>query len=60
MHYNKTAVNNIYEEEVTEPQIFGRALLKAFTVAGSYAKQRFGVTTLIRFFKRNMIIHFFL
>lgn len=43
VHYNKTQVKNIYEEEVTDAQISGRALLKAFTVAASYAKQRFGV-----------------
>lgn len=47
MHYNKLQVQNIYEEEVTETQIFGRALLKAFTVAASYARQKFGV----RFFR---------
>lgn len=43
VHYNQTEVHNVYEEEVTEPQIFGRALLKAFTVAASYARQKFGV-----------------
>lgn len=44
MHYNKLQVQNIYEEEVTQEQIFGRSLLKTFTVAASYARQRFGVS----------------
>ncbi|KAF5308151.1 hypothetical protein FQR65_LT06331 [Abscondita terminalis] len=42
VHFNYQEVKNIYEEEVTEPQFFGRSLMKAFTVAATYAKQTFG------------------
>ncbi|XP_044263303.1 39S ribosomal protein L37, mitochondrial [Tribolium madens] len=38
----ETDVKNIFEEPVTDEQIFGRSLLKTFTVAASYAKQKFG------------------
>ncbi|XP_018563370.1 39S ribosomal protein L37, mitochondrial [Anoplophora glabripennis] len=40
--YNKEEVKNLFEEEVTEAQIFGRSLLKAFTVSASYARYQFG------------------
>jgi hypothetical protein len=39
----ESEVKNLYEEPVTEPQIFGRSLLKTFTVAASYAKEKYGV-----------------
>lgn len=42
-HYNETEVNNIYETPVTEEQVLGRTLLKAFAVAAAHAQQRFGV-----------------
>ncbi|KAL3288344.1 hypothetical protein HHI36_002792 [Cryptolaemus montrouzieri] len=42
VHYDQTEVKNLFEEEVTEDQYYGRSLLKTFTVAASYAKQRFG------------------
>jgi len=42
VHYNNTEVKNLFEEEVTENQFLGRTLLKAFTVAATYAKQVFG------------------
>ncbi|KAJ8972293.1 hypothetical protein NQ317_018627 [Molorchus minor] len=42
VHYDKEQVKNLYEEEVTETQIFGRSLLKAFTAAASYARQKYG------------------
>ncbi|XP_066262593.1 large ribosomal subunit protein mL37 [Euwallacea similis] len=42
INFDKEYVKNLYEEEVTEDQIFGRALLKAFTAAASYAKSQFG------------------
>ncbi|KAJ3647624.1 hypothetical protein Zmor_019491 [Zophobas morio] len=38
----ETEVKNLYEEPVTEAQIFGRSLLKTFTVAASYAKEKYG------------------
>ncbi|EFA07281.1 large ribosomal subunit protein mL37 [Tribolium castaneum] len=38
----ETDVKNIFEEPVTDEQIFGRSLLKTFTVAASYAKEKFG------------------
>ncbi|XP_068894590.1 large ribosomal subunit protein mL37 [Tenebrio molitor] len=38
----ESEVKNLYEEPVTEPQIFGRSLLKTFTVAASYAKEKYG------------------
>lgn len=43
VHHVDADVQNLYEEPVTEPQIFGRALLKTFTVAASYAKEKYGV-----------------
>ncbi|KAK5647641.1 hypothetical protein RI129_002533 [Pyrocoelia pectoralis] len=42
VHYNKTEVHNIFEEPVTEEQFLGRSLMKAYTVAASYARQKFG------------------
>ncbi|KAI4467271.1 mitochondrial ribosomal protein l37 [Holotrichia oblita] len=45
VHYNPNEVKNAYEEEVTENQIYGRSLLKSFTVAASYAKQLYGEST---------------
>ncbi|PSN36555.1 hypothetical protein C0J52_09120 [Blattella germanica] len=42
IHYEDTEVKNLYEEPVTEKQILGRTLLKAFAVAGANARQRFG------------------
>jgi len=36
-------VKNKYETPVTEEQVLGRTLLKAFAVAAAYAQQRFGV-----------------
>jgi len=36
-------VKNIYETPVTEEQVLGRTLLKAFAVAAAHAQQRFGV-----------------
>lgn len=60
VHYNRTEVKNIYEEEVTEAQIFGRALLKAFTVAASYARQRYGVKCKLYFILNKILITFFL
>ncbi|XP_026760659.1 39S ribosomal protein L37, mitochondrial [Galleria mellonella] len=42
LHFNSTEVNNIYETPVTLPQILGRSLTHAFTVATSYAKQLYG------------------
>lgn len=41
-HYNETEVNNLHETPVTEEQILGRTLLKAFAVAAASAKQKFG------------------
>lgn len=43
VHFNKEEVKNLFEEPVMDDQIFGRSLLKAFTVAASYAKQTYGV-----------------
>lgn len=43
VHYNPTEVKNLYEEEVTENQIYGRSLMKTFAVAASYARLMFGV-----------------
>ncbi|KAJ8926022.1 hypothetical protein NQ315_009877 [Exocentrus adspersus] len=40
--FNREEVKNLYEEEVTVPQIYGRSLLKAFTVCASYAKNQYG------------------
>ncbi|XP_066142653.1 large ribosomal subunit protein mL37 [Euwallacea fornicatus] len=42
INFDKEYVKNLFEEEVTEDQIFGRALLKAFTATASYAKSQFG------------------
>ncbi|KAK9877513.1 hypothetical protein WA026_018622 [Henosepilachna vigintioctopunctata] len=42
IHHDRTQVKNIFEEEVTETQIHGISLMKTFTIAASYAKQRFG------------------
>ncbi|XP_057661478.1 39S ribosomal protein L37, mitochondrial [Diorhabda carinulata] len=40
--FDKEFVTNLYEEEVTEDQIFGRSLLKTFTVAATYARRKYG------------------
>ncbi|KAL1512698.1 hypothetical protein ABEB36_002246 [Hypothenemus hampei] len=42
INFNKETVKNLYEEKVTEEQIFGRTLLKTFTAAASYAKTQYG------------------
>ncbi|ENN80062.1 39S ribosomal protein L37, mitochondrial [Dendroctonus ponderosae] len=42
INYNKETVKNLFEEEVTQEQICGRTLLKAFTAAAAYAKEQFG------------------
>ncbi|XP_072376589.1 large ribosomal subunit protein mL37 [Diabrotica undecimpunctata] len=42
IYFDRESVKNLYEEEVTENQIFGRSLLKTFAAAGSYARQRYG------------------
>lgn len=46
LHFNSTEVSNIYETPVTPPQILGKSLTHAFTVASAYAKQLHGVRTL--------------
>ncbi|CAG9860222.1 unnamed protein product [Phyllotreta striolata] len=42
IHFDREFVKNLYEEEVTTEQIFGRSLLHTFTVAASYARQKYG------------------
>nr|XP_022909733.1 39S ribosomal protein L37, mitochondrial [Onthophagus taurus] len=42
IHYNTTEVSNLFEEQVLETQIFGRNLLKAFTIGASYGKRLYG------------------
>lgn len=42
LHFNKTEVQNLYEEPVTHTQQLGRSLTHAFTVASSYAKELYG------------------
>ncbi|XP_060528750.1 large ribosomal subunit protein mL37 [Cylas formicarius] len=42
VNFNKETVKNLYEEEVTAEQIYGRSLLKTFTAAAAYAKQTYG------------------
>ncbi|KAG5882912.1 hypothetical protein JTB14_023374 [Gonioctena quinquepunctata] len=42
IHFDREIVKNLFEEEVTESQIFGRSLLKTFTAAASYARQIYG------------------
>nr|CAI5817023.1 unnamed protein product [Callosobruchus analis] len=42
IHYDDEVVKNLFEEKVTETQIFGRTLLKGFTVAASYARSKYG------------------
>ncbi|CAH1956578.1 unnamed protein product [Acanthoscelides obtectus] len=42
VHYDGEIVKNLFEEEVTETQIFGRTLMKGFTVAASYARSKYG------------------
>lgn len=51
VHHNDIDVKNLYEEPVTEPQIFGRALLKTFTVAAAYAKEKYGVRGRLYYYK---------
>lgn len=41
---NKEQVKNEFEEPVSDDQVFGRSLLKSFTVAASYAVQTYGVS----------------
>ncbi|XP_050294808.1 39S ribosomal protein L37, mitochondrial [Anthonomus grandis grandis] len=42
INYDKEFVRNIFEEEVTTEQIYGRTLLKTFTAAASYARAQYG------------------
>nr|CAH7728461.1 unnamed protein product [Callosobruchus chinensis] len=42
IHYDGEVVKNLFEEAVTDTQIFGRTLLKGFTVAASYARSKYG------------------
>ncbi|XP_011504154.1 PREDICTED: 39S ribosomal protein L37, mitochondrial [Ceratosolen solmsi marchali] len=42
IYYDSTKVKNLTELEIEETQIFGRALIKAFTAAASTARQRYG------------------
>ncbi|XP_023013475.2 mitochondrial ribosomal protein L37 [Leptinotarsa decemlineata] len=42
IHFDREVVKNLFEEVVTDNQIFGRSLLKTFTVAASYARQKYG------------------
>ncbi|XP_054258974.1 39S ribosomal protein L37, mitochondrial [Macrosteles quadrilineatus] len=42
VHYNHQEVKNIYERNVEETQIHGRALLKAFTAAVAQARYNYG------------------
>lgn len=42
VHFNSLEVKNLFEEEVTDTQVYGRSLMKAFTVAASHARQQFG------------------
>lgn len=44
IHFDKEVVKNLYEEEVTVEQIYGRSLMEAFTAAGSFARQKYGVS----------------
>lgn len=44
MFFNREEVKNQFEEPVTDSQIHGRSLLKAFTAAASFAKQNYGVS----------------
>lgn len=37
-------MKNQFEEPVTDSQIHGRSLVKAFTAAASFAKQTYGVS----------------
>lgn len=43
INFNPEIVKNLFEERVTLRQIYGRTLMKAFTVAASYARTQFGV-----------------
>lgn len=43
MYFDPTTVKNTTELEVQESQVFGRALMKAFTAAASSARQKFGL-----------------
>ncbi|EFN78580.1 39S ribosomal protein L37, mitochondrial [Harpegnathos saltator] len=43
VHYDPEEVKNLTELAVREDQIFGRAMLKSYTVAVSCARQRFGL-----------------
>lgn len=42
INFNTEFVKNLFEEKVTLQQIYGRTLMKAFTVAASYARAQFG------------------
>ncbi|NP_001136159.1 mitochondrial ribosomal protein L37 [Nasonia vitripennis] len=42
IYYDKTSVKNITELETEETQVFGRAMMKAFTAAASTARQKYG------------------
>lgn len=50
IRFNKEEVKNLFEEEITETQIFGRSLLKAFTISANYARHQFGVSVNILMF----------
>lgn len=43
LFFDRDEVKNQFEEPVTDTQIHGRSLLKAFTAAASFAKQTYGV-----------------
>lgn len=60
INYNKEFVKNLYEEPVTDTQIFGRSLMKAFTVAATYARQLYGVKYLIISTLLLMFNHYFI
>ncbi|CAH0550591.1 unnamed protein product [Brassicogethes aeneus] len=55
VHYDDEIVGNLFEEEVTDNQIFGRSLLKTFTVAASYARQEFGPFVYVKYVKDNVV-----
>ncbi|XP_011871861.1 PREDICTED: 39S ribosomal protein L37, mitochondrial [Vollenhovia emeryi] len=42
VHYDPVEVKNLTELAVTQNQVFGRTLLKAYTVTASCARQKFG------------------
>ncbi|XP_030759393.1 39S ribosomal protein L37, mitochondrial [Sitophilus oryzae] len=42
INFDKEVVKNLFEEEVTQSQIYARNLIKTFTAAASYAKALYG------------------